>query len=132
MNDIVLDLPPPISVNKLRKIDWSASKKLANWKRSADNYVMAAKCRADNPLKLAKIPRFELWITLSESMVDIDADNGLKQLIDYLCRIELIENDAKKNMRALHIMFGVAPIGCRVVVRPLPVTVGDVLQRLQA
>lgn len=130
MTDIVLDLPPPISVNKLRKIDWAWSKRVKEWKRSADNYVLAAKCRTENPLKLIKVSRFELWITLSESMVDIDADNGLKHLIDYLRRIDLIENDAKKNMRALHIMFGVAPIGCRVVVRPLPTTMGEVLERV--
>lgn len=118
--DIVLDLPPPISVNKMRKIDWTASKRLQAWKRSADNYVLAAKCRSDNPLKLVKIPRFELWITLSEAIVEIDADNSLKHLIDYLRRIELIENDAKKNMRGVHVVFGVAPIGCRVTVRPCP------------
>jgi hypothetical protein len=117
--EIVLDLPAPISVNKLRKIDWAASKRMKDWKRSADNYVLAAKCRTENPLRPMKIPRFELWITLSEAMVDIDADNGLKHLIDYLRRIDLIENDAKKNMRGLHVVFGVAPIGCRVTVRPI-------------
>ena len=116
--EIVLDLPPPVSVNKLRKVDWSASKQWKDWKRSADSYVLAAKCRADNPLRLTKINRFEIWITLSEALVDIDADNSLKNLIDYLRRIELIENDAKKNMRGVHVVFGVAPTGCRVVVRP--------------
>lgn len=116
--DIVLDLPPPISVNRTHKIDWAANKKLANWKRSADNYVLAAKCRGVDPLQLVKVERFELWIILSEAMVDIDADNSLKNLIDYLRRIELIKNDAKKNMRAVHVTFGVAPIGCRVIVRP--------------
>ncbi len=116
--DIVLDLPPPISINKLRKIDWTASKRLQAWRRSADSYVLAAKCRTDNPLKLVKVQRFELWITLSEAIVEIDADNSLKHLIDYLRRIELIENDAKRNMRGVHVVFGVAPIGCRVTVRP--------------
>lgn len=132
MTDIVLDLPPPISVNKLRKIDWTSNKRMQEWRRNADSYVLAAKCRSENPLKFMKVKRFELWITLSEAIVDIDADNGLKHLIDYLRRIELIENDAKKNMRGLHVVFGVAPIGCRVTVRPLPITMSEVLQRAEA
>lgn len=116
--DIVLDLPPPISVNRSHRIDWAAQKKVRDWRRTADQYVLAAKCRSVDPLKLVKVERFELWITLSEAVVDIDADNSLKNLIDYLRRIQLIKNDAKKNMRGVHVVYGVAPIGCRVTVRP--------------
>jgi len=116
--DIILDLPPPISVNETRKIDWTAHRRLGEWKRKADAFVLEAKRRKINPLKLTKIKRFEIWITLSESLVNIDADNAPKHLIDYLRLIELIENDAKKNMRAVHVTWGFAPAGCRVVIKP--------------
>jgi len=117
--DIVLDLPPPISVNESRRVNWAASKKLANWRRQADALIFAAKCRSENPLRMSKIQRFEIWITLSEALVNIDADNAPKHLIDYLRLIEVIENDAKKNMRGVHVLWGIAPTGCRVVVRPI-------------
>lgn len=115
--DVVLDLPAPISANVARKINWAAHKRLTDWKRGADAYVFAAKCRKVMPLKLVRIPRFELTVVLDEAFNDLDLDNSLKSLIDYLVYINLIENDAKKNMRALHVFWGVAPTGCRVTVR---------------
>jgi hypothetical protein len=56
-------------------------------------------------------------VVLSEHHCKIDLDNGLKALIDYLRRIELIEDDSPKHMRRLVVEFGLAPMGCRVVVR---------------
>lgn len=116
--EVVLDLPPPVSVNRSRKIDWEGHQRLKEWKRGADAYVFVAKCREVNPLRLEKIPRFHLHITLDDRLNQLDADNALKGLIDYLRRIGLIENDAKKNMRSLLVDWGVAPAGCRVTVRP--------------
>jgi Holliday junction resolvase RusA-like endonuclease len=55
---------------------------------------------------------------LSEHHTKIDLDNGLKALIDYLRRIELIEDDSHKHMRRLVVEWGIAPMGCRVTVRP--------------
>src|SRR5262245_5256180 len=81
--DVVLDLPAPISVNTIRRFDWAASRKLSKWRKEADALVLAAKCRSQNPVRFNKIKRFEIWITLSESLVDIDADNAPKHLIDY-------------------------------------------------
>jgi len=117
--EIVLDLPAPPSVNKLRRIDWWQHKLADKWKKGADGYVLAAKCRAENPVRLMKISRFELFITMSETHTKVDLDNSLKCLIDYLRHIELIENDAPKNMRGLHVVWGHAPHGCRVTVRPV-------------
>jgi Holliday junction resolvase RusA-like endonuclease len=115
--DVVLHLPVPISVNVTRRVDWAAHKKLKIWKRAADQIVLLAK-REKIPLKLERIKRFELTITLCEVQSRIDIDNGLKNLIDYLKRIELIEDDSPKHMRALHVVFGEAPLGCVVTVRP--------------
>lgn len=118
--DVVIDLPAPPSINKLRKIDWLNFKKFKQWKKAADSFVLAAKCRSRDPIKLNRIPRFELHITMSEDHTGIDLDNGLKCLIDYLHAIELIENDAPKNMRRIVVEWGRAPEGCRVVVVPRP------------
>lgn len=117
--DIVLDLPVPPSVNVTRRIDWKAARAVTAWKNVADAYVIAAKGRTQNPLRLMKVPRFELVITLSEHHTKIDLDNGLKALIDYLRRIELIEDDSPKHMRRLVVEWGLAPFGCRVIVRPM-------------
>lgn len=117
--DAVLDLPVPPSVNRTRKINWAHKRAVEAWKNVCHAYVLTAKTRKSSPLKLTKIPRFELNITLSEDHTGIDLDAGLKALIDYLRQIDVIENDAQKNMRRLVVEWGDAPFGCRVVVRPL-------------
>lgn len=116
---IVLDLPPPPSVNRTRQVNWAARSKVRAWTNVADGYVLAAKGRQVRPLVLTKIPKFELTVILSEHHTRIDADNGLKALIDYLRRIELIEDDSYKHMRRLIVEWGIAPFGCRVIVRPV-------------
>jgi Holliday junction resolvase RusA-like endonuclease len=115
--DIVLDLPAPPSVNKVRRVDWSAVRSVKAWQNVANAYVLAAKGRTNSPLRLTKIARFELHIVMSEHHTGIDLDNGLKSLIDYLRKIELIEDDSPKHMRGLHVVWGTAPHGCRVTVR---------------
>src|SRR5258705_4138250 len=89
-SDIILDLPPPPSVNKTRKIDWAASRAVKAWRNVANAYVLAAKGRVVSPLQLAKISRFELLIVMSEHHTKIDLANGLKALINYRRKIELI------------------------------------------
>lgn len=117
--EIALDLPPPLSVNRLRKIDWSAEVRNEAWKRGADSYVYMAKRDALNPLKLTRIPRFEVSLVFDESQTEIDLDNGVKGIVDYLCHIGLIEDDGPKHMRRLVVEWGEAPTGCRVTIRPL-------------
>lgn len=117
--DIILDLPPPPSVNRTRRMDFSSLRVVNAWKNVANAYVLAAKGRAINPLRLNKIARFELHIIMSEHHSKIDLDNGLKALIDYLRKIELIEDDSPKHMRRIIVEFGTAPMGCRVTVRPI-------------
>jgi Holliday junction resolvase RusA-like endonuclease len=116
--DIVLDLPIPPSVNRTRRIDWKSVRTMTAWSNVANAYVLAAKGRATSPLKLSRVSRFELLIVLCEHKAKIDLDNGLKALIDYLRKIELIEDDSPKHMRRLIVEFGHAPMGCRVTVKP--------------
>lgn len=116
--DIILDLPAPPSVNRTRRLDYSSLRTVNAWKNVANAYVLAAKGRSVRPLRLVKISRFELHIVMSEHHSKIDLDNGLKAVIDYLRKIELIEDDSPKHMRRLVVEFGIAPMGCRVTVRP--------------
>lgn len=116
--DVVLDLPCPPSVNRTRRVNWAAKRETDAWRNVANAYVLAAKGRAVNPLRMSKVKRFELVITLSEHHTKIDLDNGLKALIDYLRYIEIIEDDSYKHMRKLTVQWGLAPHGCRVAVRP--------------
>lgn len=126
--DIVLDLPVPPSVNKLRKADWASFQLGREWMRGADAYVFAAKCRHENPLKLDRIPRYELTVIVDEKQTGMDLDNCLKALIDYLVRVRIVENDAKKNLRRLIVEWGHAPHGVRVIVKPVELSVNGILQ----
>lgn len=115
---VTIDLPPPLSVNVTRRIDWSARKSLARWTDLADRMILAAKRRAENPLKLEPRKRFELVVTINEEMSKMDLDNGLKLIIDYLHRIELIEDDSPRHLRRIAVQWGQAPMGTRVEILP--------------
>jgi Holliday junction resolvase RusA-like endonuclease len=116
--DVMLDLPIPISVNALRRVDWSSMVRTTEWKRQADALVMVAKRRPHNPLKFENIQRFEITLTFDERQTGIDLDNGIKGILDYLVLVEVIENDAPKNMRRLVVEWGEAPTGARATIRP--------------
>lgn len=117
---VEIDLPRPISVNRTRRYDWTSRKTLAEWVYEADQLVLAAKRRPSNPLKLEPRQRFELEITFSEKLTHIDLDNGLKLVIDYLARIELIEDDSPRHLRRIVVQWGHAPLGTRVRITPCP------------
>lgn len=118
LRSVVLDLPPPISVNRVRKIDFAKLRLSKRWVQMADALVMAARCRQREPIK--KIPgRFEIKIVLCEQRNKLDADNAVKGIIDYLRRIELITNDSKRYMRRVVVEWGHAPEGCRIILTEL-------------
>lgn len=110
--DVTLDLPVPPSVNKTRRVDWVNHRDLVRWRTTANKMLMVAKFKRREPIK-----RFELSIIVSEDQTKCDLDNLLKVLIDYLRWIEVIEDDAKKNMRAIYVEWGHAPEGCRLTIR---------------
>ncbi len=114
--DVVLDIPVPPSVNVTRKVNKAALGKVDDWKVSADALVMASgqyRFAKRNPVG----ERFDLTIIFDENRSRLELDNGIKSAIDYLRRLELIKNDDKRYMRALHIVWGKAPEGCRLVLR---------------
>jgi len=112
VTDITFDLPPPVSVNQLRRIDWTGAKRAKNWRKVANGYLLMMKVRP------SRISRFEILMVLDESTVKCDADNAIKMVVDYLRLVEIIENDSPKHMRRVVVEWGEAPLGCRVTVRP--------------
>lgn len=116
---IVLDLPAPPSVNRTRRVDFAAGRKFKGWTKTADAMVLAGRARTRDPQPRSVPSPFAVEVVLSEAHTKIDLDNGLKWLIDYLCRIEVIEDDGPAHMRELVVRLGVAPEGCRVTVRPM-------------
>lgn len=126
MTPVVLDLPRPISVNQLRRINWAAHKRAADWRKMANAYLLVAKTMKN--VRFDRIDRFEITITLDETRVFIDLDNTVKLLIDYLCDVGVIANDAPQNMRKLTVQWGDAPLGARVTIIPLPTSVNEILE----
>lgn len=105
---IRLDLPSPPSVNDTRRSHGPGVRLLDRWHAQADMAVMAA-----GRLPKAIPGAFEATITFPETS-RLDLDNGIKAVIDYARRIELITNDNKKYLRRLVVEFGDVPSGCRL------------------
>lgn len=114
--DIVLDIPVPPSVNRTRKVDHAAARMVEKWKAAADVLLMASgQYRAAK--RAPPLDRFELQIILCERQCLLDPDNTIKAAVDYLRRLELIQNDDKRYFRRLTVTWGDAPEGCRLVLR---------------
>src|SRR5882762_10388904 len=84
--DVVINLPIPVSTNRARKIDWANHADVLRWRKQADVLVLQAKRRKVNPLKLERIPRFELHLTVDEDSTGCDLSNLIKLTEDYLVR----------------------------------------------
>lgn len=113
---IVLDLPAPLSVNRTRKIDWASKPARDAWTQAAHALTMVAWARGKRPKTI--YGQFEAIITLREDC-RIDGDNAVKQVIDYARRLSLIVDDSPKYLRRLVVVFGEAPEGCRLILRPM-------------
>lgn len=107
----VLDLPRPPSVNRFLGKLGNKSPAVRKWVGQADAYLRVR----------GKYPRiagpYELWVTFpTKEFTRYDADNHLKALSDWLQRVEMIQND--RLARWICVMWGEAPAGCRVRIRP--------------
>jgi hypothetical protein len=92
----------------MRKIDWEGGRVARLWRDRADPIVLWNRSvRKEQPRRI--IGRFEILLTISEAHTAIDLDNGIKVLIDYLRRIQAIEDDSPKFFRKLTVEFGEAP-----------------------
>lgn len=115
---MILDIPVPPSVNRTRRINWAALPMVKKWKKAADLVLMASgQYRAAKPHRISG--QYELTIVLNEAKCRKDLDNPIKAAIDYLRRLDLIEDDSPKYARQVVIMWGDAPEGCRLILRPV-------------
>lgn len=112
--ECVLDLPAPPSVNRTRRLDSKGAGLVLRWVEQCDARIFAS-----GGMKMyRRVPRrFEATIIFDESLVNLDLDNGVKAVIDYVRRVGLITDDSKKYMRRLVIEWGEAPHGCRLILR---------------
>jgi Holliday junction resolvase RusA-like endonuclease len=122
---IVLDLPPPVSVNRL----WRSVKKnviksdvYTTWIKRADEMLLElGQLRGVKPIS----GNFTALIVVRKSRTDLD--NNAKCVLDFLQSRNFIVND--NLCQELTLRWGEAPTGCRVTVRPCLTSIKEVLQR---
>lgn len=114
VTDISLAMPPSVNsiwrVNRFRNKPY-LSERYKTWKRDADNRYLMNK-KTWRPIA----GHFRAHITLDETRRgNSDADNRVKCLMDFLQRVQIIEND--KLCDGLTVTWGRAPEGCRIRLR---------------
>lgn len=113
MGDIVLDLPPPISVNRIwrkTKAGVCKSKDYERWIKTADAMLLElGQLRGVKPIA----GRFTATIIVRRSRLDLD--NNAKSVLDFLQSRNFIVND--NLCEELTLRWGDAPTGARVIVR---------------
>jgi len=115
--DITIDLPTPVSVNRIWRSNRAGKKRVSlspeyeSWKRSADALAMST--GQFRGLKTIVGP-FEARIVVKR--VRGDLDNRAKGVLDWLQSRGVIVDD--KYCERLTLEWGDAPTGCRVIVRP--------------
>lgn len=114
--DIVLDLPPPISVNRIwrkTKAGVIKSKDYERWIKRADGMLLElGQLKGVRPI----LGKFTALIVVKRS--NLDLDNNSKCLLDFLQSRNFIVND--RLCEELTLRWGDAPTGARVTVRPCP------------
>lgn len=112
--DIVLDLPAPISVNRIwRKTKTGVIKSDAyqKWIRRADAMLLeTGQIKGVKPI----YGRFTALIIVKRS--NLDLDNNSKCLLDFVQSRNFIVDD--KFCEELTLRWGNAPSGCRLTLRP--------------
>ena len=109
---IVFDLPPPISVNVTRRIDYAGHAKALAWRKQADKLILMQK-RGPLPKITGE---YELLITVS-SASKLDLPNCEKIVTDYLVSLGIVQGDSPRYLRRLVMEFGEAPEGTRITVK---------------
>ena len=115
-----VNLPCPPSVNRTRRKDNAGARLLQKFYKAADMHVLAQRGRTCAPLPIGRIKGpFEAHIIISDKLTNIDLDNGVKAILDYAVRIELVPDDGPKYLRRLIVEWGVAIEDCRLTLREM-------------
>lgn len=114
--DIVLDLPTPISVNRIWRVAKAGhvikSQVYKRWIKEADAMLLDL-----GQLKGVKPITGRFAATIIVRRVNLDLDNTAKCPMDFLQARNFILND--KLCEELTLRWGDAPTGCRVTVRAI-------------
>lgn len=114
MSDIVLDLPPPPSVNRIwrrTKTGVCRSAAYTRWVKAADDMLLEfGQLRGIKPIA----GKFVATIVVKRS--NLDLDNNAKAILDFLQSRNFVMND--RHCEELTLRWGDAPAGARVTVRP--------------
>jgi hypothetical protein len=113
--DRVLHLLPPPSVNETRRDYGKGTAALHRW-QVADAEVLSQ----GGMWRLPRISgQFQATVTLDGKSCRADLYNGVKVLIDYARRIELVPDDSPRYLRRLVVEWGEVSTGCGVTLTPL-------------
>jgi Holliday junction resolvase RusA-like endonuclease len=117
-----IDLPPPPSVNRIRRLNKAEMHYYARWldacSRTVTHQWAQAKMRGASRPNFGDA-RVHVTVLLNEKMKLRDADNALKSCLDYLRRIEIIRDDSKQYVRRITVEWVEpkdAPEGARLTV----------------
>lgn len=114
--DIIIDLPPPVSVNRIWRANRAGKNKVSrspeykSWIRSAD--ALALSTGQFRGLKTI-VGKFEARIVVKRCPGDLD--NRAKGVLDWLQSRSVVVDD--KYCERLTLEWGDAPFGCRVTVK---------------
>ncbi len=111
--EIVLDLPAPISANRLwrkTKAGMMNNPQYERWKRRADAMLLEM-----DQIKGVKPISGNFTALIIARRSNLDLDNNAKAVMDYLQSRNFILND--RFCEELVLRWGDAPTGCRVTVR---------------
>jgi Holliday junction resolvase RusA-like endonuclease len=112
--EIVLDLPSPISVNRLWRKTKAGVIKSADyerWIKRADDLMLEMR-----QLRGVKTITGQFTALIVCKRSNLDLDNNAKSVLDYLQRCRVIIDDSL--CEELTLRWGDAPTGARVTVRP--------------
>jgi hypothetical protein len=105
---LVLNLPPPISVNRTRKIDWRNHKRYTTWKAWAGKLFLEQGGNRANPQ--IKGP-YAVVIVIDPHHSHCDLDNTAKAVIDFLVSMKLVEGDGPKYLHEITVRWGETKYG---------------------
>ena len=131
---LIIDLPYPPSVNKIWRSASALSQKRVylapsylHWKKHADALLMST--RGWMVRKIAGPFSIDIDLCPPPKQQRGDLDNRIKAVLDFLQRCTVISNDRHcQRLVAQWVEKSAAPQGCRVTLRPAPLTLNSVLR----
>lgn len=114
---LTLHLPPPVSVNKHRRIDWRNRSAYIAWREWAGKLFMEqGGLRFNPPIK----GRYAAIVTIDPHHTKCDLDNTVKAAIDFLVTMGVVEGDGPMHMREITVKWGPTKHGTTVSVIGVP------------